>query len=139
MSARIEYQRNGPYVEELTYTATSKNSPAIMHQFEPYRWLSVSVDDGNVVNDGEETESVTVEVINGLQAVRGNIDPDVLQYDGGVALEIDDAEMTKTLTDGRVVFDVTTEKSAGNSIDIVAKSLSNNIAKSDRADIKVIQ
>jgi hypothetical protein len=110
-----------------------------MHKFKPYRWLSVSVDDGKILNDGKDTESVTVEVINGLQVARDNTPADVLQYDGDVILKVNGAEMAKTLTDGRVVFDVTTEKSAGNSIDIVAKSLSNNIAKSDRAEIKVIQ
>jgi len=136
----IEYERNGDWIEELTKTPTELNDPARVHKWKAYRWLSVSLSDGQVATGGTDTETVTVSAVNGLKVVRGTdpTDATVLSHDGDVTVIIDGTETTKTLSDGSVSFDLMTTKSAGSEIEIVAKSLLDHPADPDRAIIEVV-
>jgi hypothetical protein len=56
-----------------------------------------------------------------------------------VTLFVDGQKTTKTLSNGSVSFDLTTDKPAGSEIEIVAKSLATHPAERDSAIIEVIQ
>jgi hypothetical protein len=103
--------------------------------------LVVSIEDGEMVNNGTDTETVTIEVVNGLEVARGAAreNATVLDYDGDVTITIDGVETTKTLTHGSVSFGVTTEKPATSTIEAVAEALSDHPAESDSAEIEVTQ
>lgn len=107
----------------------------------PYRHLWVSLDDGQVVNDGVATETVTVDLRDRLEIARGAAPATatVLAENNDVTVSVDGVETTKTLTDGSVSFEVVTEKPAGSEIEIVAESLANHPAESDSATIEVKQ
>jgi len=126
------------YVTEQTDTGSQV---AQTYGHVPYRHFRVSTDDREVVNDGTDTEVVTVEVVNGLEVARGTapVDATVLDYDGDVTVRVDGIELTKTLTDGGVSFDVTTEKSAGSVIEVEAADLADHPAESDTAEIEVTE
>jgi hypothetical protein len=130
-----EYQHNDDdeYVTELTHTDTQT---AETYGHIPYRQLRVSLSDGQISNDGTDTVTVTVEVVSGLDVARGD-DPTVLDYDGDVTLSVDGQQTTKTLTNGTVSFDLTTDKPAGSEIEILAESLADHPAESDHATIEV--
>jgi len=135
----MKYQSTGEFVRAEGKTP---NQTFAFPHFSPARVTHVFIQDGQVANDGSDTETITVEVVDGLEVARGT-DPaeaTVLDYDGDVTLTIDGAvETTKTLTDGSVSFDVTTEKPAGTTIEIVAESLADHPAESDRVEIEVTQ
>ena len=107
----------------------------------PYRHLRLSLDDGSAVNDGSDIETVTIEVVDGLEVARGTgpAEATVLDYNGDVTLRIDDSEVVKTLSNGSVSLDLTTEKPAGSTIEIVAESLADHPAESDRVEIEVVK
>lgn len=102
--------------------------------------LRVTTQDGQVLNDGIDTETVTITVVDGLEIARGTdpADATVLDYDGDMTVTVDGVETAKTLTKGSVSFDVTTEKQAGSTIEVVAESLADYPAESDSAEIEVI-
>lgn len=136
----IEYERDGGYINELTTTPTRENNPSIAEKWRPYRRLRLSPNESQLLNDGADKETVTIEVVDGLEVARGT-DPSnatVLSYDGDVTLTFDGVEMTKMFTNGSVSFDLTTEKPAGSEIEIVAESLADHPAESDRAVIEVV-
>lgn len=141
MTANISHRRNGDWLDRVIDTGTPPNDPAVESGSIPARHLRLSLADGQLTNDGADVETVTVEVVDGLEVVRGTdpADATVLNHDGDVTLTIDDVEMTKTLAKGSVAFDLTTEKPAGSTIEIVAESLADHPAESDRAEIEVIQ
>jgi len=105
-----------------------------------YRHISISKQDGSLINNGSDIETVTVEVVDGLEVARGT-DPSnatVLRYNGDVTLSIDSQQTTKALTNGSVSFNLTTDKPAGSEIEIIAESLANHPAESDSATIEVV-
>jgi len=116
------------------------NEQTALRKVGAYRRLSVSLDDGQVTTGGSDTETVTIEVVDGLEVAEGTdpTDAAVLYYDGDVTLSVDGVETTKTLTNGRVEFDLTTEKSTDSEIEIVAESLADHPAESDSAIIEVV-
>jgi len=132
----IEYKHNDGdgYVTELTHTNTQT---AKTYGHIPYRQLRVSLSDSQLPNDGTSAVTATIEVVSGLDVARGN-DPSVLNYDGDVTLTVDGQKTTKTLTNGSVSFDLTTDKPAGSEIEVVAESLADHPAESDRATIEVV-
>jgi hypothetical protein len=134
----IEYEHTtgDEYVTELTHTETQT---AETYGHLPYRQLRVSAEDGQLKNSGSDTETIIIEVINGLQLARGETPADVLAYDGDVTVEIDGAETTKSMTGGSVSFDVTTSKPAGASISVRAVGLNNHPVESDSVSIKPVQ
>jgi len=75
--------------------------------------------------------------MSGLDVSRGD-SPTVLDYNGDVIITVDGQQTTKTLTNGSVEFDLTTDKSAGTEIEIIAESLADHPAESDRATIEVV-
>lgn len=106
----------------------------------PYRVFCITFGDGQVTNDNTDTETVTVEVVDGLKVARGT-DPanaTVLDYGGDVTLSVDDQQTNKTLTNGSVEFELTTDKPAGSEIEIVVESLGDHPAESDSATIEVV-
>jgi len=132
----IEYQHDDgdDYVTELTHT---DNQTAEVYGHIPYRHLRVSLADTQLLNDGTDSETVTIEVMSGLDVSRGD-SPTVLDYNGDVIITVDGQQTTKTLTNGSVEFDLTTDKSAGTEIEIIAESLADHPAESDRATIEVV-
>ncbi len=137
-STEYQHSDGDDYVTE---NVTTDVQTAEMYGHLPYRVLKLGTFDGQLTNDGTDTEMLTVEVVDGLEVAKGT-DPGnatVLDYDGDVALSIDGAETTKTLSNGTVSFELTTEKSAGSTIEIVAETLADHPAESDSATIEVIQ
>jgi len=129
------------YVLDKTVTKTDQETYNLgVPNTGPYRRLHITLADGFVANDGTDTEAVTVEVVDGLEVARGAelTDATVLDYDGDVTMSIDGVEVVKTLANGSVSFNLTAEKSAGKTIDIVAKSLADHPAESDSATIEVV-
>jgi len=102
--------------------------------------LTVVLDDGQVINDNTDTETVMIKVVDGLEVVKGTSPSNatVLDYGGDVTLSVDGQQTTKTLTNGTVEFDLTTDKSAGSEIEIFAESLADHPAESDSATIEVM-
>jgi len=121
------------YLTELTHTDFQT---AETYGHIPYRLLSVSVSKGSVVNDGTDTETVTIRCLSSLDMVNNNRET-VLSYDGDVTVTVNGAEITKALTNGSVSFDLTTTKTAGSEIQVVTESLVDHPAESDRAIIEV--
>lgn len=106
-----------------------------------YHQLHLSFDDSELINDGTDTETVTISVVDGLEVARGTdtANATVLAYDGGdVTVSVDGVETTKTLSGGTVSFDLTTTKSAGSEIVVEAVGLSDRPAESDSATIEVV-
>ena len=139
--AEITYEMTGDgWIDKLIDTGTDPNTPARVHPHSAYRTLSVSTEDGDISNDGADTETVMISVVDGLEVVRGTdpADATVLDYDGDVTLSIDGVETTKTLSNGNVSFNLTTDKSAGSTITVTAKSLADHPAESDSAEIEVV-
>jgi len=134
-----EYKHNNgdDYVTELIHTETQT---AEVYAHIPYRHLRISLSDSNLINDGSDTVTLTITVVDGLEVARGTApeNASVLDYDGDVTLFVDGGELIKTLTNGSVAFDITTEKSAGSTIEVVGKSLADNPAESDSATIEVV-
>jgi hypothetical protein len=123
------------------HLTTTDNDPFIDHHHRPARHFRVTSSGGTVANDGIGVETITVEVVDGLEIARG-IAPDdttTLNYSGDVTLTIDGVETIKTLTDGSVSFGLTTEKPAGSVIKIAAESLTDHPVESDRVEIEVVQ
>lgn len=106
----------------------------------PYRNINLYMGSKQIINDGADAATVTIEVVDGLE-VANRTDPanaTVLDYDGEVAVFIDGVETTKILTGGSVSFDVTTQKSAGSTIEIVAGGLSDHPSEGDTETIEVV-
>jgi hypothetical protein len=136
-STKYQHNDSDDYVTELV---TTDAQTAEIDGHLPYRVLSLSANNGQVANDGTDTETVTVKVVDGLEVARG-IDPanaTVLDYDGDVTLTVDGQKTTKTVTNGSVEFDLTTDKPAGSEIDVVAESLADHPAESDSEMIEVV-
>jgi len=136
---KINYERDGDYVDRLIDTGNEPNNPARESPWAVYRMLNITLEDQQIKGDDTETETVTIEVVSGLEVARGKdlTDATVLAYDGDVTVSVGDTVTTKTLTNGSVSFDVTTTKTAGSEIEVVAESLANHPAESDTATIEV--
>jgi hypothetical protein len=137
-NATITYEKSGDWIRELTTTPTGLNDPSIVEQWKPHRHFAVSLSNGRISNGG--TETATVEVVDGLEVARGTSPKNaaVLDCGGDVKLSVDGNETVKNLTNGSVEFDLTTDKSAGTEIEIVAESLADYPAESDSATIEVV-
>jgi len=135
-SISYHHDQNDDYVTEQVDTGTQT---AELHGHIPYRQLRVTATDGTLMNDGSSTETVTVTVIDGLEVARGTkpSNATMLNYDGDVTLFVDGSQTVKTLSNGSVSFDVTTVKSAGSEIKIIAESVNNHPTDRDSAAIEV--
>jgi len=133
-STEYRHEAGDDYVTEITHTDT-QTAEAYGHI--PYRQFSVSMSDGQILNDATATETVTIKVVSGLNIASGD-EPSVLDYSGEVSVSVDDQQTTKTFTNGTVSFDLKTDKPAGSEIEIVAESLTNHPAESDSATIEVV-
>jgi len=133
----IEYKHNNGdgYVTELTHT---DNQTVEAYGHIPYRHLRLSLSDGQLKNDDTDSETVTIEVVSGLDIARDD-SPTVLDYDGDVILSVNGQKTTKSLNNGSLEFDIRTDKPAGSGIVAVAESLANHPAERDSATIEVIQ
>jgi hypothetical protein len=107
----------------------------------PYRVAHLSSEDGQLVNDGTDTETVTVELRDGLEIARGT-DPAnaaLVAESRTVVVEIDGAEQSVDVTDGSGTVDLSTQKSAGSTITVEAVWLSDGPAlNTDSIEIEVI-
>jgi hypothetical protein len=123
------------YVTELVDT---RNQVAKKYGHLPYRKLAVTTSDGSVATGGSDSETVTVEVISQLDYLNNDRET-TLAYGGDMTVRIDGEAVTKTLSGGSVEFTITTEKAAGETIEIVAESLAEHPAESDSTTVEVIQ
>lgn len=133
----MRYEANGDFVRAEGETP---NQIFAFPHFSALKYLNVSLSDRGVVSDGTDFETVTISVVDGLEVARGT-DPaeaTVLDYSGDVTLSVDGSTTSKTLTNGTVSFDLTTDKPAGTEIEIVAESLADHPAESDSATIEVV-
>jgi hypothetical protein len=135
-SIKYQHTSGDEYVTESIDTGTQV---AQITGHLPYHRLRISHDDGVITNNGTDTETITVEVVDGVQVARENTPADVLGYDGDVTVEIDGAETTKSVTDGSVSFDLTTSKPAGAKIAVQAVELNATPSDSDSVSIEVIE
>lgn len=103
----------------------------------PYRHIRVSLSNDQLLNDAIDSTMVTIEVVSGLDLSRGD-SPDMINYNGDVTVFVDDIKMTKTVTNGSVKFDLTTDKQSGSEIGVVAKSLTGHPSEPDSAIIEVV-
>jgi len=135
-SISYHHEQGDDYVTEQFDTGTQT---AELKGHLPYRRLRVTPTDGTLINDGSATETVTVAVVNGLEVARGTkpSNATVLSYDGDVTLAVDGSQTVKTLSNGSVSFGVTTTKSVGSEIKIIAESLNNHPAERDSAVVEV--
>jgi hypothetical protein len=137
---KIKYQRSADYVEKKVYTESGPNSPATFNRFSIFRYLILEITDGELLNDNKDAETVLIKTVSGLEISRGTgpANATVLDYDGDVTISVDGQKTTKTLTNGSVSFDLTTDKPAGSEIEVVAESLADHPAESDSATIEVV-
>jgi len=131
---KFAFENGDDYVTEIVETNTQTVE---VYGNIRYRQLRVTLSDGQIINDGTATETVTIEVVSGLDVARGD-SPTVLDYDGDVTLTIDGVQTMKTLTNGNVSFDLTTDKPAGSEIEIVAESIADHPQESDSMTIEVV-
>ena len=139
-SYKLYPDNSGDEVVQVREVETETQT-AIIREHENFYWvLAVSGQDREIKNNSTDKETVTISVVDGLEVARGTDkhDANMLDYDGDVTLSIDGSETTKTLSSGSVSFDLTTEKSAGSTIEIVAESLLEHPAESDRIEIEVV-
>jgi hypothetical protein len=121
----------------MTEKVDTGNQIAEVYGYLPYRKLNVTTSDGSVSTGGSDSVTVTVEVISQLDYLNNDRET-MLAHDGDVTVRIDGAAVTKTVSGGTVEFDVTTEKPAGETIEIVAKSLADHPAESDSVKLEVM-
>lgn len=133
-SIEYKHKHGDDYVTE---TITTSTQTAEVYGHIKYRQLRISLSESELINDGSDTETVTIEVVSGLDVSRGD-PPTMLDYNGDVTITVDGKQTTKTLTNGSLSFDLTTDKPAGSEIEIVAESLANHPAESDSATIEVV-
>jgi len=136
-STEYHHDDGDGYVTELISTETQT---AEVSGHLPYRVFRVSLSDGQLTNDGTDTETATVKVVDGLEVARGTTPSNatVLDYNGDVTLTIDGAAVTRTASSGVATVDVTTEKAAGSTIEVGAVGLDGVPAESDSAVIEVV-
>jgi len=135
----IRWARDGDHLVKLVETDVQT---AEVRGTNPARVLRVSTaGDGQLVNDGSATETLRVEVVDGLRVARGTdpADADVLDVDDDATLVVDGSEQTLTLMEGSGTLDVSTTAAAGSTIDVVARELASHPAESDRTQIDVVR
>jgi hypothetical protein len=124
------------YVTEITETETQT---AKTRGHLPYRVARLSLEDGQLANDGTDTETVTVEIVDGLAVARGET-PAVLDAESGtLTLSIDGAEVSVPIDGGTGTKAVTTTKSGGSSIEVETVGFDGGPIDADRVSIEVIQ
>jgi|GEM_PF-3686239 len=126
----VEYSKNGDHVQKTVGEST-------MPSYRPARFVRLSLDDGEIANDGTDTETVTAEIVDGLDVLRGN-DPSVLSESGTLTLSIDGAEVSVSIESGIGTTEVTTTKSAGATIEIETIDYDGGPTEPDSATIEVI-
>jgi hypothetical protein len=135
-SISYHHKQGDDYVTERIDTGTQT---AELKGHIPYRRLQVTPTDGTLINDGSATETVTVTVVDGMEVARGTkpSNATMLGYDGDVTLFVDGSQTVKALSNGSVSFDLTTTKSAGSEIKIIADSINNHPTDRDSAVVEV--
>jgi hypothetical protein len=100
--------------------------------------IRLSVSDTQLANDGTDAVTVAVTLVNEfVDPTQPFDDIAILDRNENLAMTVDGSEMTKTLSNGTLSFDVTTQKSAGTSIDISADHP--DVSATVSARIEVIQ
>lgn len=127
---------DGPMVMEENQTPTG----VFRRGIHPYRLLHLTVEDGKVVNDGADTETVTVELKDGLAVANGQPieDAPILEMDEDVVLAVNGNETTKSMTDGILQFDLTSTMSAGTLIEAETRNIVGVLNGDDSATIEVV-
>lgn len=135
--AESTYTRDGDYVIENRDTGTQV---AQIRGHIPARHLRLDLDDGTITNDGADTETVTVDVVSGLEVARGTAaeDASTLDVDDDATLIVDGREVTVPLSGGTGSTTITSTASAGSTIEIVAEELSSYPAETDSVEIEVV-
>lgn len=121
----------------IYYYIESKDKITYQKERQVTENIHVELEDGEITTGGKET--VTIYLVNEfVNPTKPFDDIAVLNYDRDIKLHVDGSETSKTLTNGRVTFDLTTDKSTGSEIEIVAELLHDAPAESDSATIEVV-
>ena len=125
----------------LTIEIETDEQTATEYGTRPYRVARLSIDDGQVANNGTDTETVGVAIVDGLDVARGTdpADASTLTESGTLTLSIDGAEVSVSISDGTGSKDVTTTKSAGSTIDVGAVGFDGGPIDPDTIEIEVTQ
>lgn len=136
-----EFQRNEKE-DFVTEQVTTDAQTAEIYGHLPYRVLVVSLADGQIVNDGTDSVTVTVEIVDGLEIARGTdrIDATILDYDGTATLKIDGTEHSVTISGGTGTLDYATTQTAPATVEVQATALDAKPAEaSETVTIEVTQ
>jgi hypothetical protein len=116
----------------VTEKVTTDVQTAEIYGHIPYRVFVVSLAGGQVANDGEAVETVTVSVVDGLEVARGTDSPEatVLDYDGEATVEIAGTEHSVSISGGTGTLDYATTQPAPATVDVQATALSDVPAES---------
>jgi hypothetical protein len=129
---------NGDYVVAVRDTGAQT---AVIKQ-NAYRQLQLSIEDGLIANDGGDTETVIVTVVDALEVAQGT-DPReaaVLDYDGTASVEIDGTEHSVSISDGTGTLDYATTQPAPTTVNVQATGLDSVPAESSNVKtIEVVQ
>lgn len=130
------FSKNGDYVSKTENTDRQEYQIPL---FRAYRALYIQVDDGEVTTGGDDTETVSVRLVDGLEVARGTDrgDATVLAENGAVTLSVDGAAVDVDLTDGVGSTSISTNKSAGTTIDVEATDYSGGPVEGGAATIEV--
>jgi len=133
------YEKNNQYIKKAEETDDQEYSIPF---WSPLKRLRLIYEDGQLTNDDTDTETVTLEVVDGLEIARG-ADPaeaTVLDYDGTATVEIGGAEHSVSINGGTGTLDYATTQPAPATVDMQATALADVPAEvSNLRTIKLIQ
>lgn len=121
-------EANGEYIKKTI-------GDNVIPQYKPVKKLQISVSDNQITDSN--SVSVSVRLVDNLSRLRGT--DNIITTNSDVIIRIDGSETTKTLTDGSVSWELTTDKPAGSEIEVEAVGLADHPAESDRTTIEVVQ
>lgn len=134
----MPFTKEGGRVYEVVEKEDKTNKFFVGHEWRLY----LSISSGSLQNDGENTVTATVSVVDGLEVARGT-DPSeasVLDDDQTATVEIDGSPTEVSVTDGSGTKEIKTERTAGSTITVRAVGLDNSATDiSERKTIEVTE
>jgi len=92
-----------------------------------------------VTGDGQDVETVTVEVVSGLETARSILsEADRFSYDGDCVVSVAGQERTVTLVDGTGRLEISTDQPAGETVRVRAQTLADHPARPDTIEVEVV-
>lgn len=131
------FARDEDYVTKVVET---DEQTAELPCWSAYRVGSISLSDGEVTNDGVDTETISIEVVDGLEVARGSstASAPILNVSGTATIEIDGAAVSVAISSGTGTKEVTSTKSAGSTISVEVVEIDVGPIEPDTAEIEVV-